>query len=301
MTISIVMSVYNGQRFLLPQLDSIKNQTKPADEVIILDDGSTDESYQIIKNYIQENLLDNWSLEKNPQNYGWKRSFYTGISKCTGDIIFTCDQDDVWVKDKIEVMSSAIINNPDIELLVADYVAFQYDNLPESIGKKTNKVEQLSLGDKWKYIQRPGCVFAFTKRLQKRFVTCWRDNFAHDLLLWELAGVEKTLYHIDYIAILFRRHDSNSTPPKARSRELRLKLAVQSLGELNDLKRWEQNFKADKEIINRIEKAIKFEDLRVSFFKTDKFDVLLAVKLLFYSGCYLNRLAWGLDITCRLK
>ncbi len=301
MTISVVMSVYNGEKYLLPQLDSLRNQTVVADEVIILDDCSTDRSYQLIADYIMTYKLNTWHLERNPHNYGWKRSFFEGISKCKGDIIFTCDQDDVWLIDKIEVMSCAIQDNPSIQLLVADYLAFQFDDVPYCCKKKSGKVERMKLGYKWKYIQRPGCVFAFTKKLQKKFTSCWRKGMAHDLLLWELAGVEDAIYIVDYTAIYFRRHDNNATPPKARDREMRLKLSLQSINELNNLRAWEIANSASKNVIEKIDLALSFEKERVEFLSNRKINIRIALKLLKNSEKYLRRLAWGVDMICMIK
>ena len=65
MKISVVLSTYNGEKYLLPQLDSLKNQTYPADEVLIFDDGSTDQTVNLIDQYISKNQLKNWKFSKN--------------------------------------------------------------------------------------------------------------------------------------------------------------------------------------------------------------------------------------------
>ena len=99
MKVSLVMAVYNGEKYLIEQLDSIRKQTYPIDEVILIDDVSTDNSYELIHQYI-----DGWKLIKNENNLGYRKNFKKGLEIVDGDIIFLSDQDDRWHLNKIEVM-----------------------------------------------------------------------------------------------------------------------------------------------------------------------------------------------------
>ena len=69
MKVSLVMAVYNGEKYLIEQLDSIRKQTYLIDEVILIDDVSTDNSYELIHQYIDGYKLINWKLIKNENNY----------------------------------------------------------------------------------------------------------------------------------------------------------------------------------------------------------------------------------------
>ena len=62
MKISLIMAVYNGEKYLIKQLQSINNQTNKIDEVILIDDCSKDRSVEIVEEFIKENQLDNWKL-----------------------------------------------------------------------------------------------------------------------------------------------------------------------------------------------------------------------------------------------
>jgi glycosyltransferase involved in cell wall biosynthesis len=77
-----------GKKFILKQLDSILNQTLKPDEVIIRDDCSTDNTCKIIKNFINNNELDNWFFEINSCNEGYKKNFKKLLSLARGDFIF---------------------------------------------------------------------------------------------------------------------------------------------------------------------------------------------------------------------
>ena len=71
MRISIAMTTYNGADYLLEQLESLRTQSLMADEVIIVDDCSTDNTVDLLNMYIQKYHLDNWVLIKNSSNIGW--------------------------------------------------------------------------------------------------------------------------------------------------------------------------------------------------------------------------------------
>ena len=102
MKISIVLSTFNGSEYITEQLDTLRNQTRPAEEVLISDDASTDDTVQIIEDYIAKYELDNWLIRKNKENQGWKNNFARLLEDATGDIIFLCDQDDIWHLDKVQ-------------------------------------------------------------------------------------------------------------------------------------------------------------------------------------------------------
>ena len=97
MKLSIVLSTYNGEAYITEQLDSILNQTRKADEVLIFDDCSTDNTPQIIEQFISGHNLTTWKFAVNHENKGWKRNFMEGIWSTSGDLVFPCDQDDIWI------------------------------------------------------------------------------------------------------------------------------------------------------------------------------------------------------------
>ena len=80
MKISIVLSSYNGEQDIIEQLQSINEQTRKPDEVLICDDCSTDGTVNLVQNYIEKKRLKNWKLVVNKQNKGWRKNFIDGIS-----------------------------------------------------------------------------------------------------------------------------------------------------------------------------------------------------------------------------
>ena len=112
---SVIIAMYNGEKYIYQQLDSIRNQHRMPDQVVICDDHSLDDSSHITQTYINEHNLNNhWSLIVNNKNLGYIKNFYLLMSKCNSDIIFLSDQDDVWTEDKIQKMMSVFEARPDI-------------------------------------------------------------------------------------------------------------------------------------------------------------------------------------------
>jgi len=103
------MCTYNGERFLIEQLDSILEQTHKNIELIITDDGSTDKTIQIIEQYLkQDNRI---KLYQNKQNLGFVKNFEKAISLCKGEYIALADQDDIWKSKKLEIFLKQIKKN----------------------------------------------------------------------------------------------------------------------------------------------------------------------------------------------
>lgn len=98
-TISVALAVYNGEEFLQAQLDSIKNQLVQPDELIIVDDNSTDNSAFVYNNF---NTTVVKKIYINDQNIGVIKSFKKAVSLCSGDYIALCDQDDIWLSEKLQ-------------------------------------------------------------------------------------------------------------------------------------------------------------------------------------------------------
>ena len=79
MKISVVVSVFNGEKYISEQLDSLRQQTRRPDEVLLFDDGSSDKTPQIVADYITKYSLANWKYTRNPENKGWRRNFMDGM------------------------------------------------------------------------------------------------------------------------------------------------------------------------------------------------------------------------------
>jgi glycosyltransferase involved in cell wall biosynthesis len=106
MRISVALCTFNGQRYLARQLRSLADQIRPPDELIICDDGSTDQTCQIIRRFAETAPFD-VRLEIQPVRLGVAANFSSAIAASDGNLIACCDQDDVWYPEKLSAMQMA--------------------------------------------------------------------------------------------------------------------------------------------------------------------------------------------------
>lgn len=227
MRISIAMTTYNGADYLLEQLESLRTQSLMADEVIIVDDCSTDNTVDLIDMYIQKYHLDHWILIKNSSNIGWRKNFRKALKETTGDVVFLCDQDDVWNKDKISLMVKEFNKSPSIELLASNYEILDFGRNDKikirDVELDNGAIVPFSLKNKSISVMRPGCTFAVKRELIVLLEKYDIDRFGHDNILWNLAMIRGTLYLYLKRLIHFRRHETSaSAPNQSLNRERRV-------------------------------------------------------------------------------
>lgn len=102
MKISVALCTYNGDKYIEQQLRSILNQSFPIDEIIVCDDGSTDNTVSIVKEILSEASVC-YRIETNESSLGVAKNFIKALKLTTGQYVFACDQDDVWDIDKVKI------------------------------------------------------------------------------------------------------------------------------------------------------------------------------------------------------
>lgn len=220
MKTSLVLSTYNGEKYIEEQLESLYLQTRKLDSVLILDDKSTDGTVEIIRSFIEKQELTDWTLKVNEKNQGWMKNFWCGIRQSEGDVIFLCDQDDIWDHKKVETMTKIMEDNSHIQLLAsafeAKYEEGNIQRISPTISKtmnNTGEVRKVDFSPSFMYVLRPGCTYAFRADLWKRCDEYWHEKLPHDAMLWRHALLEDGLYTIDLPLIQWRRCASNTTNP----------------------------------------------------------------------------------------
>ena len=98
------MASYNGERFIENQITSILCQLREDDELIVVDDKSVDGTVQILKNFNDDRI----KISCNAENMGSNASFQKALSLASGRYIFLSDQDDVWYKNKVQILPSTL-------------------------------------------------------------------------------------------------------------------------------------------------------------------------------------------------
>lgn len=289
MKISIVLSTYNGSKYIEEQLESIRRQSLAADEVIISDDCSTDATVEIIKDFIYKYRLKSWRLLENKVNKGWKKNFKEVLQIAVGDIIFPCDQDDIWNSNKLKIMSGIMRDNEKILLLCSDYKVFYNGDCASQLNLLSlqyKSVNKLVFDKSFLNVRYPGCVYCFRKDLLKYYKKYSWDEYPHDAFLWRTAALLDGLYHVDFISILYRRHNYTATGHEKRTISYKLntlnhysKVIESALDFLEEEKVLLQKEKADV-----VRKCNRWCTLRIDFLTHRR--IISGVKLLNYIDCY---------------
>lgn len=215
MKISVLMSAYNGEKYILEQLESLYMQTIKIDELIVIDDCSSDKTYDIVMCFIYEHSLqDYWKIIKNNNNKGWKYNFINGLNYVSGDVLFYTDQDDIWFLDKIEKELNVLNNFNNINVVASKEIL--WDGKEKSfIKKKKTKYLFPTLTSKKNYmINCSGCTMAIRMSYAKKILSYYTIGCAHDDFFWKYSIFDNSLCLIGNPTLLHRIHSNNESRKK---------------------------------------------------------------------------------------
>lgn len=302
--ISVVMTTYNGEDYIRKQLDSIMRQEIMPDEMVIVDDASTDNTVKILNEY-KINYLDvKWVIIENAFNIGWKKNFAKAIKAASGDYIFLSDQDDYWCSDKIRLMYDAMSNNDDIAVLAADYQTFKLTDFDPSIGlneiyRGNGTVTKHKLTHNFYMVHYPGCNMAIRAEVKQWFdYSEWDGDLPHDEFIWCLAQLFGRAYVLNYKVLCYLRHIEAATAKKKRSRERQLELIKAKYMCVKKMASIYNRTADDAEVSMLINKAEKFLMVRVRFL--NKPSVNLFVKLCTVYNLYERKSFFWADVISAL-
>ncbi|MDN6093072.1 MAG: glycosyltransferase family 2 protein [Lactococcus raffinolactis] len=212
MKINIVMSTYNGEQFLAEQIDSIQQQTFKDWQLLIRDDGSSDQTPEIIKSFVAQDPRIVFINEHDRENFGVIKNFFTLIKHDIAYYYFFSDQDYVWLEDKLETMLAAARQYPDqLPLMVYTDLCVVDQNLQvmnQSMIRSQSHHANTELVQELTENTVTGGVAMINHALAERWRTL--DNIiVHDWYLAVLATAIGKLVHIDQPGELYRQHDNN--------------------------------------------------------------------------------------------
>lgn len=238
--LSAVLASYNGAAYIEEQLDSILNQSHPVDELLIRDDGSTDETRDVIDAWIERHPELNVRRLKDQNNLGYIGNFSRLIEEAAGDWIFLSDQDDRWHPDKVETLLQAAGEVPDARLIASSFEFMNQEgevyHLPLNEGWSNQnlipwKVENpggINTVTKDQMLQHnyfQGCAMMIRKELGEDYIGRHDYHLPHDWFLALLASSTDGLYYLDKPLFDYRIHHNNTTGlPQARKETKLLKL-----------------------------------------------------------------------------
>ncbi|MGI4745778.1 MAG: glycosyltransferase family 2 protein [Janthinobacterium lividum] len=217
MLISVAMATYNGQRYLQEQLDSIAAQTVLPAELVVSDDGSTDNTLALIKAFAATAPFPVRIVEK-AARLGFADNFLHATTACKHDFVAFCDQDDVWLPTKLETGRDRI--EADGSLLAMHCLTTTNDAL-EPIGVWTQGIEDDSVSRPLEldpYINGWGNTMMFRRDLvtliarevRPRQPEASERPLSHDTWIYVLAAALGRVSHIVTPLILYRQHENNA-------------------------------------------------------------------------------------------
>lgn len=230
MTISVCMGTYNGEKFITEQLECLHKQTRQPDEVILCDDGSGDKTVELIEAFLREHQLHNWKLIQNEKNLGYPENFYRVMEKCTCDVVFLADQDDIWVTEKLEKMAEILETTPECRIVSCKFGLIDAQGesihalMNPSVSHESAKLTAIGLKQVFGKYEWPGMVLAYRRDwLQKKMEERKLDaglQIPHDICICSLAAEENGFYQIDQVLAFHRRHDNNTAKEEHRVSKL---------------------------------------------------------------------------------
>lgn len=226
MTVSVCMGTYNGETYIEQQLNTILRQTKAPEEVILCDDGSTDNTVSIIERFIRKNGLDGkWKLYRNKINKGYPSNFYYACSLCNEEIVFLADQDDIWKNDKIEKMCRVMEKNPGAKSVCCKFNLMDekeqeiHSIMAPTHAHETGKVRNVPVEEIFYKCQWPGMVMAYRRDWYESW-TKGNYQIPHDFLIAARAAEEGGFFQLDETLAYHRRHDHNTGGEEHHIRKL---------------------------------------------------------------------------------
>ena len=212
MKVNIVLSTYNGARFLAEQLESIQKQTFTDWQLLIRDDGSTDITPQIIAEFVKADPRIHFINEHDRQNFGVIKNFFTLVKYEKADYYFFSDQDDVWLPDKMATMLDEVIHHDKSQplMIYMDLSVVDQDlnvTHPSMICSQSHHANTTLLAELTENTVTGGVAMINHALAEK-----WEDTddvIMHDWYLALLATATGKLVYIDKPGELYRQHDNN--------------------------------------------------------------------------------------------
>lgn len=210
MKISVCMAVYNGEMYLQAQVESILTQLQSADELVIVNDASQDDSLNVLKNVRDKRIR----IFNNDQNLGILASFEKALQLAQGDIIFLSDQDDIWLPGKV---TECVISLKKHLLVVTDCKVV--DHTLNEISPSFFQLRHSGAGvikNIWKnsYL---GCCMAFRRELLTLSLPIPAKIPMHDMWLGLVAQTQGSVLFLPQKLSLYRRHQLAASPAAGKS------------------------------------------------------------------------------------
>jgi len=298
MKVSAVVPTYNNAEYIKGAINSILAQTHPVDEIIIIDDGSSDDTEALVDNIIKKS---NNIIYIKQDNQGPSSARNRGITAASGDWLAFLDADDLWTPDKIALQIETLQREPGLKLIAADMNEIDRQGKPivESV------LAKYQLLDKFQSLGGKAVPNALAALLEKNFIPTgtvlvervslaaaggFNTNirFGEDLELWAKIAADNPISCLPQVMMCRRQHGNNAT----QNTELMLEGLVEvmiSLRQWGAEKLLQQNVNPDQLVANAMcdlaywhFSQCDYKQARKVF--TSSFREYLGKRALFYAG-----------------
>lgn len=228
--ISVCMAAHNGQQYIGEQIASILPELAEHDELVIVDDHSTDDTANVIRAFSDSRIR----LILAEKNVGYVRTFERALREARGDVIFLSDQDDVWIPGRVDLMlrglGSRLMVVGNCEHFGGTSGRFQEIRLrSRDSGHHLRNIVGILVG----YRLHWGCAMAFRRELLDTalpFPRWLRES--HDQYLALAANVSGSVRYLDTDVVRHRLHEQNLTPAGIRGPAAIMRARLAFLAEL---------------------------------------------------------------------
>lgn len=211
MKLIVLMSTYNGEKYIKEQLDSLLRQTLRPDLIYIRDDGSKDDTVAILEEYASQYPFIRYYSGRNK---GPAKSFWELIKTCDkADYYALCDQDDVWFEDKLETAVNRLnVENNEVPVLYCSRYTLT-DKQLKPINSDVSRLYNFSdFPHALLYHTAPGCTFVFNDAARKKIVKYDVEKeycIIHDAIIHKIVTMFGKMVLDDRSHMFYRQHGDN--------------------------------------------------------------------------------------------
>lgn len=210
--VSTCMATYNGAAYIKEQIDSVLRQLGPEDELVVVDDGSSDDTVDVVRAVDDPRVR----LHEAARNQGHVATFEMAIRLAAGEFLLLCDQDDLWPTGRVETMLEALRRS--------HFVAGNQHEFPRARPVPAAHLEPWMERSPWRNMLRLflgrqpyfGCAMGFRREILAAALPFPRHVEAHDHWLPMVGNAIGPFPHLADVVVLRRVHDHNQTPSSRR-------------------------------------------------------------------------------------
>src|ERR1700682_983363 len=202
--VSVVMPVYNAEKYLQPAIESILNQSYSNQEIIIINDGSTDSSKNIILNFRDPRVR----FFENPENWGIERTRNRGLEEAKGEYIAVLDSDDIAFPERIKIQVEFLEKNPEYGMCGSYFqIIDRNDKLVKKARFPTNDKDARS------NLILHNCFCHSTVMMRSKLAKDlkYRAGFdvIEDYILWYMISQRAKIINLPVYTTSYRVHETN--------------------------------------------------------------------------------------------